>query len=191
MFGLSGALLAIRVRFDIVGVVVLAVITGIGGGLIRDVLIGDIPPASFRDWRYVVVPTVAALLAFRFHPSLARIERHIDWFDAAGLGLFCANGAAKALFFGLDPVPSVLMGALTGVGGGVLRDMLAGRIPVVLREDVYIVPALLGAAVVVVVYEVGWFAGWVPFAAAALTFGLRLLALRFRWQAPRAGGMTG
>lgn len=189
VFGLSGALLAIRVQFDIVGVVVLAVITGTGGGIIRDLLIGDIPPASLRDWRYVLVPSVAALVAFRFHPGLARMERFIDWFDAAGLGLFCANGTTKALFFGLDPVPAVLMGALTGVGGGVLRDILAGRSPVVLRQDVYALPAVVGAIAVVVVYEAGWFAWWVPFGAATLTFVLRVLALHYRWRAPRAGDL--
>ncbi len=189
VFALSGALLAVRVRFDIVGVVVLAVITGIGGGIIRDVLIGDVPPASFRDWRFFLVPTAAALLAFRFHPRLRRIERTIDWFDAAGLGLFCATGASKSLFFGLDPVPSVLLGVVGGVGGGVLRDLLAGRTPVVLREDVYVVPALVAATLVVVAYESGWFPAWVPLAAAAVCFVLRLLALHFRWQAPRASDL--
>ena len=135
------------------------------------------------------MPTVAALLVFRFHPRLRRIERYIDWFDAAGLGLFCATGASKALFFGLDPVPSVLMGVVTGVGGGVLRDVLASRTPVVLREDVYVVPALITATIVVVSYEVGWFPPWIPLAAAAVCFALRLLAIHFRWQAPRASDL--
>lgn len=189
VFALSGALLAIRVRFDIVGVLVLAVITGIGGGIIRDVLIGDIPPASFRDWRYFLVPAVAGVIAFRFHPRLRRIERFIDWFDAAGLGLFCATGASKALFFGLDPVPSVLMGTLTGVGGGVLRDVLASRTPVVLREDLYVVPALVGATIVVIAYEAGWFPPWLPLAAAGVCFALRLLAIQLHWRAPTAGDL--
>jgi uncharacterized membrane protein YeiH len=189
VFALSGSLLAVRVRFDIVGVMVLAVITGIGGGIIRDVLIGDIPPASFRDWRFFLVPAVAALLVFRFHPRLRRIERYINWFDAAGLGLFCATGASKALFFGLDPVPSVLMGVVTGVGGGVLRDVLASRTPVVLREDLYVVPALITATIVVVSFELGWFPPWIPLAAAAVCFVLRLLAIHFHWQAPRASDL--
>jgi uncharacterized membrane protein YeiH len=186
VFALSGALLAVRVRFDIVGVMVLAIVTGIGGGIIRDVLIGDIPPASFRDWRFFLVPVAAALVAFRFHPGLRRVERWIDWFDAAGLGVFCAAGAAKSLQFGLEPVPSVLMGVVSGIGGGVLRDVLAGRTPVVLREDVYAVPALIAATVVVLAYELGWYRPWVPLVAAGLCFGLRLAALHFRWQAPRA-----
>ena len=186
VFALSGALLAVRVRFDIVGVVVLAVVTGIGGGIIRDVLIGDIPPASFRDWRYFLVPAVAALLVFRFHPGLLRIERYVNWFDAAGLGLFCATGASKSLLFGLEPVPAALMGVVTGVGGGVLRDLLAGRTPVVLHADLYVVPALVGATIVVVAYESGWYPPWLPLAAAGVCFGLRLLAIQFHWRAPRA-----
>jgi uncharacterized membrane protein YeiH len=189
VFALSGALLAVRVRFDIVGVIVLAVITGIGGGIIRDVLIGDIPPAAFRDWRFFLVPAVAALLVFRFHPRMRRIERYINWFDAAGLGLFCATGASKALFFGLDPVPSVLMGVVTGVGGGVLRDVLASRTPVVLREDVYVVPAFIAATIVVVSYELGWFPPWIPLVAAAVCFAFRLLAIHYHWQAPRASDL--
>jgi uncharacterized membrane protein YeiH len=189
VFAVSGALLAVRVRFDIVGVMVLAVITGIGGGILRDVLIGDVPPASFRDWRYLLVPLAAALIAFRFHPGLRRIERFITVFDASGLGVFCATGATKALFFGLDPAPSVLMGVVSAVGGGVLRDVLAGRIPGVLREDLYIVPAVVGASVIVIAYEMAFFAPWVPLAAAAVCFGLRLLAIQFRWQAPRAADL--
>ena len=90
-------MLAIRIQFDIVGVIVIGAITGLGGGIMRDVLIGDIPPASFTDWRYFAVPVAAGLVAFRFHPKLARIERYVDWFDAMGLGLFCVLGTVKAL----------------------------------------------------------------------------------------------
>ena len=110
VFALSGALLGIRIQFDIVGVIVIGAVTGLGGGIMRDVLIGDIPPASFTDWRYLAVPVVAGLVAFRFHPKLARIERYVDWFDAMGLGLFCVLGTVKALVFGLDPIPAALMG---------------------------------------------------------------------------------
>jgi uncharacterized membrane protein YeiH len=161
-------------------------VTGLGGGIMRDVLIGAIPPASFTDWRYLVVPMVAALVAFRFHPDLARIERSITWFDALGLGLFTVLGAQKALIFGLDPIPAALMGVLTGVGGGVLRDLLANRMPIVLREDVYALPALAGALAVVVVWEARVFHTWMLVPCAALCIGLRFLAIRYRWSAPRA-----
>jgi uncharacterized membrane protein YeiH len=189
VFALSGALLGIRIQFDIVGVIVLAAVTGLGGGIMRDVLIGDIPPASFTDWRYFAVPVVAGLVAFRFHPELARIERYVDWFDAMGLGLFCVTGAVKALAYGLDPVPAALMGVLTAIGGGVLRDLLADRTPVVLREDVYAIPAMAGSLVVVLTWQLGVFREWVLIPAAALCITLRFLALHFRWSAPRASDL--
>lgn len=186
VFALSGALLGVRIQFYVVGVFVLAVVTGLGGGIMRDVLIGDIPPASFTDWRYLLVPLLATLVTLRFHPRFARIERYVTWFDALGLGLFCVLGTVKALTFGLEPVPAALMGVLTGVGGGVLRDLLAHRTPIVLREDVYAIPALAGSVVVVIVWELGLFSDWVLLPAAALCVVLRFLAIRFRWRAPRA-----
>lgn len=189
VFALSGALLGVRIQFDIVGVIVLGAVTGLGGGIMRDVLIGDTPPASFTDWRYLAVPVVAALVAFRFHPRLARIERYVDWFDAMGLGLFCVLGTIKALFFGLDPIPAALMGVLTAIGGGVLRDLLANRMPIVLRQDVYAIPALVGAAVVVVTFEAGVFREWVLLPAAALCITLRFLAMHHGWSAPRASDL--
>jgi len=129
---------------------------------------------------------VAGLVAFRFHPDLARIERYINWFDAMGLGLFCVLGAQKALYFGLDPLPAALMGVLTGIGGGVLRDLLANRGPIVLRQDFYAIPALAGSLVVVVTWHLGLFHEWVLVPAAALCIVLRFLALHYRWSAPRA-----
>lgn len=186
VFALSGSLLAVRIQFDIVGVLVLGAVTGLGGGIMRDVLIGAIPPASFTDWRYLVVPLVAGAVAFRFHPRLAKIERYVNWFDAMGLGLFCVLGTQKALIFGLDPVPAVLMGVLTGIGGGVLRDLLANRMPIVLREDVYAIPALAGSLVVVLTWDAGMFREWVLIPAAGLCILLRFLAIHYRWSAPRA-----
>jgi uncharacterized membrane protein YeiH len=186
VFALSGALLAVRIQFDVVGVLVLAAVTGLGGGIMRDVLIGAVPPASFTDWRYLVVPLVAGLVAFRFHPDLAKIERSITWFDALGLGLFCVLGTRKALIFGLDPIPAALMGVLTGIGGGVLRDLLADRMPVVLREDVYALPALAGSLAVVIVWVSGVFQPWMLVPAAGLCIVLRMMAIHYRWSAPRA-----
>ena len=187
VFALSGALVGIRNRLDILGILVLAGVTGLGGGMIRDVLIGAVPPASLADWRYLLVPAVAGLLVFRFHPRLGRIERFINYFDALGLGLFCVNGTAKAMLYGLGPVPAALLGMVTGIGGGVLRDMLAGRTPTVLRQEVYALPALAGAAVVAAAWELGVYHWWVGLAAAALCIVLRMLAIRFKWDAPRAG----
>jgi len=189
VFALSGCLLGVRIQFDIVGVLVIGAVTGLGGGIMRDVLIGAVPPASFSDWRYFAVAVVAGLVAIRFHPDLARIEPYINWFDGLGLGLFCVLGTQKALFFGLDPVPAALMGVLTGIGGGVLRDLLADRMPIVLRADFYAIPAFAGSLVVVLTWQVGIYHEWVLIPAAGLCIVLRFLALHYRWSAPRASDL--
>ena len=133
VFAIAGGLVAVRKGLDVFGVLVLAGTTGLGGGFLRDVLIGAAPPAALEDWRYLVVPVVAGLLAFLYHPALGRMERSINVLDAFGLGLFCVTGALKAMDYGLGPVPSALMGMVTGIGGGMIRDVLAGRVPAVFR----------------------------------------------------------
>jgi uncharacterized membrane protein YeiH len=189
VFALSGGLVAVRKGLDIFGVLVLAGITGLGGGFLRDLLIGAVPPATLADWRYLTVPVAAGLVTFWFHPTLGRMERLVTVFDAAGLGLFCVTGALKALAYGLGPVPAALMGMLTGIGGGVLRDVLAGRVPVVLRGELYATPALVGAVVAVVGVELGVEEAVVAAPAAAVCIGWRLLAVRRGWNAPRPPGL--
>jgi uncharacterized membrane protein YeiH len=185
VFAVSGGLVAVRLRLDIVGVVVLAMVTGLGGGVIRDVVIGEIPPAAIVDWRYLVVPMVAGLVTFVWHPSVGRLERVVNVFDAFGLGLFCVAGALKAEEFGLGPVPSAALGMITGIGGGMLRDVLAGRIPIVLRNgELYAIPALAGASVAAVGVELGLAPVVVSGPAAAVTIGWRLLAVNRGWSAP-------
>lgn len=188
VFAISGALVAVRKELDIFGVLVLAGTTGLGGGFIRDVLIGAVPPAALADWRYLVVPLVAGLATFYFHPAIGRMERLVNVFDAAGLGLFCVTGALKALAFGLGPVPAALMGLLTAIGGGVARDLLAGRVPVVLRSEIYATPALVGASLAVAVNTAGFQTWTAALPAAAVCFGWRLLAMRKGWNAPRPAG---
>jgi uncharacterized membrane protein YeiH len=185
VFAISGGLVAVRKGLDIFGVLVLAGTTGLGGGFLRDVLIGALPPAALADWRYLIVPVTAGLVTFWFHPAIGRRERVINVFDAAGLALFCVTGAVKALAFGLGPVPAALMGMLTGIGGGILRDILAGRVPIVLRGELYATPALVGAAIAVVGTEMGLAVGVVAVPAALVCLLWRLLALRRGWKAPR------
>lgn len=185
VFAISGGLVAVRKDLDIFGVLVLAGTTGLGGGFLRDVLIGALPPAALADWRYLMVPVTAGLVTFWFHPAIGRRERVINVFDAAGLALFCVTGAVKALAFGLGPVPSALMGMLTGIGGGILRDILAGRVPIVLRGELYATPALVGAALAVVGTEAGLGIGVVAVPAALVCLLWRLLAMRRGWHAPR------
>jgi uncharacterized membrane protein YeiH len=188
VFAISGGLVAVRKDLDLFGVLVLAGATGLGGGFLRDVLIGVTPPASLEDWRYLLVPVAAGLLTFRFHPSLGRMERQVALFDAAGLALFCVTGALKATTFGLSPVPAALLGMVSAVGGGMLRDVLAGRVPVVVRSELYATPALVGAALVVTGEQLLLPTGIVAVGAALVCFVWRVLAVLRGWNAPRPGG---
>lgn len=188
VFAISGGLVAVRKELDLFGVLVLAGATGLGGGFLRDVLIGATPPASLEDWRYLLVPVAAGLLTFRFHPGLGRMERQVTLFDAAGLALFCVTGALKALAFGLGPVPAALLGMLSAIGGGMLRDVLAGRVPVVIRSELYATPALVGAGLVVTGEWLLLPTGPVAVGAALVCFVWRVLAVLRGWNAPRPGG---
>lgn len=189
VFAISGGLVAVRNQLDIVGVVVLATATGLGGGVIRDVVIGAVPPPAVEDWRYLLVPVVAGMVTFWWHPAVGRLERVINVFDAFGLGLFCVAGALKAHEFGLGPVPAAALGLVTGVGGGIIRDLMVGRVPVIFRKSqLYAIPALAGAAVASTGAELGVPSAVIVGPAAAVTIGLRLLALNRGWTAPLPRG---
>ncbi|GAB3666261.1 trimeric intracellular cation channel family protein [Nocardioides korecus] len=188
VFSVTGALVAVRKRLDVFGVLVLAGTTGLGGGFLRDVLIGATPPAALADWRYLTVPVVAGVLTFYLHPALNRFERAVTVLDAAGLGLFCVTGALKALDFGLGPVPAALMGMVTGVGGGIARDLLAGRVPVIFASELYATPAVLGATWAVLATRWGFDEVAVSLPGVAACFVLRMLAVRRGWQAPLPSG---
>lgn len=185
IFGLSGGLAAVRARLDLFGVVVLAAVVGLAGGITRDLLIG-VPPATFRDWRYLAAAGAAGLVCYFAWPLLERIRRSVLVFDAIGLGLFCVTGATKALDFGVGPLPAILLGAITGIGGGILRDVLLREVPTVLRHDLYAIPALLGAAVLVVAQESGSASPVFPVLGAALCVVVRLAALRYGVNVPSA-----
>jgi uncharacterized membrane protein YeiH len=188
VFALSGGLVAVRKHLDIFGVLVLAGTTGLGGGFLRDVLIDATPPTALADWRYLLVPVAAGLTTFWFHPTLGRMERLVTMFDAAGLGLFCATGALKALDHGLGPVPAALMGMVTGIGGGMARDLLAGRVPVVFSSELYATPALAGATWAVLAQRQGWDVWAVALPAVTICFGWRVLAILRGWRAPVPSG---
>ena len=190
-FALNGALTALRVaRIDIVGVVTLGMITALGGGIIRDVLIDSLPPATFSDWRYLAVAAGGSLLAFLFGRPLNRLWGPITVLDAAGLSLFAVTGASKALDLGLGPLQAVILGAITGVGGGTLRDVLTRQVPTVLRSDLYAIPALVAATIVVVTEALGVYGLAAALGAAAVCFLIRMLGLRFHLNAPRPPGQT-
>ena len=187
VFGLSGGLAAVRAKLDLVGVVVLAAVVGLAGGITRDVLIGT-PPATFRDWRYLAAAAAAGLVCFFAGRALERVQRSIMVFDALGLGLFSVTGATKALQFGLGPVQAILLGTITGVGGGMLRDVLLGQVPTVLREGLYAIPALLGAAVLVVAQQAGSTNPVFPVLGALVCIGVRLSGLRYGVNVPTPRG---
>lgn len=184
VFSISGALVAVRKGYDVFGVLVLAGMTGLGGGFIRDVLIDATPPAALEDWRYLMAPLAAGVLAFVFHPAIGRMERSINVLDAFGLGLFCVTGALKALDYGLGLVPAALMGMVTGIGGGMLRDILASRVPAVFRGELYAIPALAGAGVVVALAHTDLSYWTVALLGGGLCTGWRLLAIWRHWRAP-------
>jgi uncharacterized membrane protein YeiH len=190
VFGLSGGLAAVRARLDLFGVLVLAGVVGLAGGITRDVLIGT-PPATFRDWRYLAAVGAAGLVCFLAMPVLERIWRGVLIFDAIGLAVFCVTGASKALEFKVGPVQAVLLGAITGIGGGLLRDVLLREIPTVLRHELYAIPALLGAAVVVAADRAGDHSALWPALGAAICFGTRALGLRFGVNVPTAPSTRG
>jgi len=187
VFGLNGALTAMEAeQLDLVGVVTLGMITALGGGIVRDILIGSLPPATFRDWRYLAVAAASAVVAFLSRRFLRRLGHLINLFDAAGLSLFCVTGAAKAFAHGLGPLQSTILGAVTGVGGGTIRDVVIRRVPTVLTSGLYAVPALVGAAITAVALNFDFYGTAVALAAAFVCFAIRLAGLRYNLNVPAA-----
>src|SRR5688500_17501645 len=187
-FAISGALVAVRHRLDLFGVLVLSFAAATAGGITRDVLLGATPPASLVGWRYFAVSALAGLLTFSRHAQAERMRNPGQLCDAVGLALFAVLGANKALAFGLGPVGAVMLGILTGIGGGIARDLLVAQVPNVLRRELYAVAALAGALVVVFGDALHWPAAPVAVAGALLCFALRWLAIRRGWRLPVSGG---
>ncbi len=188
VFAATGALVAVRKELDVFGALVLGGITGLGGGIVRDLLIGAVPPAAFVDWRYLVAPVASSILVFFFHPTVGRMEKQIGVLDAVGAALFCVTGAVKAHEAGLGVLPAALCGLATAIGGGMMRDVLAGRVPVVFREELYATPAFTGALLAVLAAEQG-LGAWTYVVAAGVCLVWRLLALWRGWRAPLPPGV--
>lgn len=186
VFAISGATAGVKRQLDLFGILVLSFVAGNFGGITRDVLIGSVPPAAISDWRYLAVSILAGVITFYWFSAVDKLSSAVLLFDAAGLALFAVSGTQKALSFGLNPVMAALLGMLTGIGGGMMRDILVAEIPNVLRSDIYALAALAAAAVVVS----GQFLHIPPTATtivgALLCFGLRLMAIRRGWRLPVA-----
>lgn len=186
VFAISGALAAVNRRLDIFGILVLSFVAGNVGGITRDVLIGAIPPAALSDEQYLLASVVAGLITFFSYAGVDRLRAPVLLFDAVGLAFFAVAGAQKAIEFGLSPVMAALLGMLTGIGGGMTRDVLLAEIPQVLRSDLYAVAGLAGASLVVIGHLLGISYGVSALAGGILCFGLRYVAIRRGWHLPTA-----
>lgn len=188
VFALSGASLAARKKLDLVGLVALAMATGLGGGIVRDALLGELPPVALRDQLYLAMPVAAAGLVLAGHQLVEKLSRPVLVFDAAGLGLFSVVGSAKALDHGLGVLPSILLGVMTAVGGGVTRDVLAREVPAVFKPEsaLYAIPATLGAGATAAVWSLDALGAVQAAGIAATVVAVRLLAMRRGWSAPTA-----
>lgn len=176
---------------DLFGILVLAFVTAVAGGTLRDLLIGAIPPASIRDWHNAALAVGTGLFAFRFPALIERLRFPVQMFDAAGLGIFAVTGTQKALEFGISPLMAAVLGMLTGIGGGMVRDVLTAQVPAVLRKEIYALAALAGAAVVSAGHPFGVPAAMTLLPGAALCFFLRIMAIYRGWNLPLARGADG
>ena len=186
VFAISGAMVAVRHRLDIFGVLVLAFAAGNAGGITRDLMIGAVPPAAIADLKYAGVSALAGLITFFWYPMTNRLRNDVLWLDAVGLAFFAVAGAQKALAHGIDPVMAALLGMVTGIGGGMLRDVLVMQIPAVLRSDLYALAALVGAAIVVGGHVLGIHAVPTAIVGGLSCFALRYMAIRHGWHLPHA-----
>lgn len=186
VFGVSGGILAARKQMDLFGVLFLSVVAALGGGMMRDVLLGRTPPATLNDWRYIAVAASAGVLVFVDHGRVGRWQSLIVTFDAAGLGLFTVTGTVAALDAGLSSVASALLGMLTGIGGGVLRDVLAGEVPFVLRKEIYALASLLGALIIIGASDAHMLGTTTNMVAALATCAFRMVSVWRGWNIPTA-----
>jgi uncharacterized membrane protein YeiH len=186
VFALSGGLAAVRRKLDLFGVLVLSFAAANSGGITRDLLIGAVPPAAIGDWRYLGVSLFAGIITFYFSSMVVRMSNPVLLFDAAGLALFAVSGASKAIAYGLDPGMAIVLGMVTGIGGGMVRDVLLAEIPTVLRAELYAVAALAAAAIVVIGHVLQLPVAPVTAVALTLCFGLRVMAIRYGWRLPVA-----
>lgn len=186
VFALSGAIAGIKKRLDLFGVLVISFAAGNAGGITRDILIGAVPPGAISNWMYIVVSMFAGLVIFFYSSFIHRHKNFILIFDGAGLALFAVTGTQKALTFGLNPLAAALLGMLTGIGGGIVRDLLINEIPTVLRAELYAVAALAGSFIVVAGYELNFHSATMSIIGAFTCFAIRFMAIRRGWKLPIA-----
>lgn len=184
VFAISGAVAARQRRLDLFGIIVVTFMVACGGGILRDVSIGAIPPAGLSNWAYLAVSLLAAALTIAAYPQVRRLRHPVLFFDAIGLGLFAVAGAQKAWIWTDSAETAILLGMVSAVGGGVLRDILLSRVPAILEREIYASAALLGAAMQIGLTAMDWSSFWTPWVATSACVALRLASLYFGWRLP-------
>jgi uncharacterized membrane protein YeiH len=189
VFAVEGAMAAVNGNLDLIGVMTLAFSTALGGGIVRDMLLGALPPASLRDWRYPAIVLATAVLVFFLHQLVRAIPGEaVQILDAAGLAIFAIAGTQKAMLYKMNPLVAVLLGTITGVGGGTIRDVLLNQVPKVLQFEIYASAAMLGSACMFAATKMRFSASWAAGFGAFVCFFLRVISLWKHWNLPRALG---
>ena len=185
-FAASGAWRGVRRHMDLFGVLVLGLVTAVGGGTLRDMLLGDIPPFSLQDETYLYVAIIAALFVFINRERFKAFEKPLLYLDAVGLGTFVVIGTTKALDFELGFLGAVLMGLMTATAGGLVRDVLANEVPLILRREIYASACLAGGVLLVILEQVDVARPTAALLAAVTVIAVRLLAIYFNWSLPKS-----
>lgn len=183
-FAISGAVAARQRRLDLFGILSVTFTVACGGGIIRDICIGATPPAGLSDWRYLGIAVLASVVTISAYPRVRRMRSPVLLFDAIGLGLFAVAGAQKSMIYGNSAELAILLGMVSAVGGGVMRDVMLSRIPAILQREIYASAALLGAAIQVASIRAGIDGAWTPWVATLACMGLRMMSLRYGWKLP-------
>jgi len=186
-FAVSGAAAAREKQLDLFGVYAIAFMTACGGGIVRDLCLGTVPPVGISDWRYIACSAAAATMTIWASRWVERLKHPVTFFDSLGLGFFAVVGAHKALSQGANMEAAIVLGTVTAIGGGVMRDVLLTRVPVILAKEIYAVAAIVAAVIQVVAQVNGWSIGVTPWFAAGVCFVIRFLALRYSWGLPVIG----
>ena len=185
-FAISGSLLAAKRGFDIVASLLLGSLTGLGGGVVRDLILGR-PPAAFNEPVHLIPPVLAAIVVYFMSSHVQRFWTLILTFDAVGLAVFCTTGTVTALDYGMNPVASLLLGVTTAVGGGLMRDVVANHDPQLFNpRDLYAAPAFAGSALIVLLWQIGWDGDVALYSVSAAVLIFRMLSLKFNWRVPNA-----
>jgi uncharacterized membrane protein YeiH len=184
-FAASGAWVGVRKQMDLFGVLVLGTVTAVGGGTLRDLLLGDIPPFSLKDEAYIYIAIVVSVVVFANRKRFEFFEKPLLYFDAIGLGTFVVIGTTKAIDFQLGALGAVLMGVMTGTAGGVMRDLLANQVPLILRREIYASACVAGGTLLVILGENGVAPAAAALLSAATVILVRLLAIHYDWSLPK------